>query len=112
MPSSGTGKLQYLKDRSTNALLLLRQGRFRVFVDMFKMEADLQLSVLRQRIGHRVNSHSKLDSEYIDRRKLRPPSYKPTAIKPAADITMQADPEEVKAELSKILSSFKVKERG
>jgi hypothetical protein len=109
MLSPRNGKLRYLKHRSTNAYRLLRQGRFRVFRDMLKMEFDLQFGVLRDRIKGSSAELSTLDSEYIDKRKLRPPGYQPTTLKPAAYVAMQADPEAVRQELSRILSSLNVR---
>lgn len=132
MLSPRNRKLRYLKERSTNAYWLLRQGQFRVFLEMLKREADLQFGVLRDRVNNyaevgvqsrlgfdpqasaaaRATDIPGLDSEYIDRRKLRPPSYRPTTYKRVDAVAIHANPELVKGELHKILSSFNVKERG
>lgn len=52
------------------------------------------------------------NSQYIDRRKIRPPSYRPTKLKRADTVPMQANPEAVKGELGRILSCSNVRERG
>lgn len=132
MLSPGNRKLRYLKDRSVNAYWLLRQGNIRQFLVHLRSEVDLQLQTAR----NRINSYAEggvqsqlgydsrevgagaaanlpeLDSEYIDRRKLRSPSYRPTTFKQVAPVVMQADAEVVKSELRAITSSFNVRERG
>jgi hypothetical protein len=133
MLSPRNRRLRYLKERSTNAYWLLRQGKFRIFLEMLKMEADLQFSNLRDQVNNYAEGGVQsrlgfdslvgkkdgasadlpiLDSEYIDRRKLRPPSYRPTNLKRADAVAMRANPEAVRGELSRILSSFNVRERG
>jgi hypothetical protein len=132
MLSPKNRKLRYLQVRTTNAYWLLRQGRFRQFLIHLKSEVDIQLESVRSRINNyaeagvqsRLGSDSRgtvqsapvpvpdLDSEYIDRRKVQPPSYRPTIFKHAAAVNMQADAGVVRDELRTILSSFNVRERG
>jgi hypothetical protein len=132
MLSPRNRKLRYLQVRATNAYWLLRQGRFRQFLIHLKSEVDIQLEIVRGRVNNyaeagvqaRLSSDSQagaqgaanavpdLDSEYIDRRKIRPPSYKPTIFKHGAAVSMQADAGVVREELRSILSTFNVRERG
>lgn len=115
MLSRSNRKLRYLKYRSTSAYWLLRQRKFRMLLEMFKREAYFLFEILRKHVIHDsdvvAQSRSGLDSQYIDRRKLRPPSYRPTTLKCADAVTMQANPEAVKRELGRILSSVHVRER-
>ena len=131
MLSPRNRKLRYLRDRSANAYLLLRQGNFRQFLVHLKSEVDIQFESVRSRIndyaevsvqsrlgfdsqeaatGSRIKV-ADLDSEYIDRRKVQPPSYRPTNLKRVAPVNMKADTEAVKSELRAILSSFNVRKR-
>lgn len=132
MLSPRNSKLRYLQVRTANAYWLLRQGKFRQFLVHLKSEVDIQWENVRSRINDYAEAGAQsrlsfdsqagariapvelpeLDSEYIDRRKIQPPSYRPTNLKHAASGTMQADAEVVKDELRRILSSFNVRERG
>ena len=132
MLSPRNRKLRYFQVRATNAYWLLRQGRFRQFLVHLKSEVDIQLDIVRNRVNSyaeagvqsRLGSDSQgsvqnapvavpdLDSEYIDRRKIQPPSYRPTIFKLAAPVSMRADASVVRDELRTILSSFNVRERG
>ncbi|CAA0107461.1 Uncharacterised protein [Halioglobus japonicus] len=125
-------RVRYIADRASTAYWLLKQGDFREFMVRLSAEAGLQFEHARNRIiaiadsggqsqlrydsngaGRGLPFNAKeLDSEYIDRRKLQPPSYRPTGFKRIAPVNMQADPEVVKGELRAILSSFSVRERG
>ncbi|MCB1705982.1 MAG: hypothetical protein KDI17_14045 [Halioglobus sp.] len=124
-------KLRYVKDRASNAYWLLKQGDFKRFLERLTGEVEFQLGSVRDRVITYAEARSQgqlslqsqpsqeapaavpdLDSEYIDRRKILPPSYRPTQFKRVAPVAMQADAEEVKAELRAILSSFNVRERG
>jgi hypothetical protein len=132
MPSRNNRKLQYLKYRATNAYSLLRQRKFREFLGVLKRETHFQFEIVRDRVNNYAeeavqsrssrDSYSRedralpylqpgLDSGYIDRRKLRPPSYRPTTFKRADIVPMRANPEAVKRELDEILSSLNVRER-
>tara|TARA_R110002073_G_scaffold305458_1_gene474515 strand:+ start:151 stop:546 length:396 start_codon:yes stop_codon:yes gene_type:complete len=125
-------KMRYVKDRASNAYWLLKQGDFKQFLQRLTSEVEFQLNTVRNRINTYAEVRSQghigfdpqgdapsapvdlpdLDSEYIDRRKLQPPSYRPTQFKRVETVTMKADAEEVKGELRAILSSFNVRERG
>ena len=130
--SSKNRKIRYVKDRASNAYWLLKQGDFKQFLQRLSSEVEFQLNNVRNRINTYAEVRSQgqisfdpqsgapsapvdvpdLDSEYIDRRKLEPPSYRPTQFKRVETVTMTADSEEVKNELRAILSSFNVRERG
>lgn len=132
MLSNRNKKLRYLKDRSVNAYWLLRQGNLRQFLIHLRSEMDVQFEFVRDKINDfadagiqsrlgfdsqnvvagSVDQVKDLDSEYIDRRKVQPPSYRPTNLKLVAPVELRADSETVKGELRAILSSFTVKERG
>lgn len=125
-------KLRYLKYRSTNAYWLLRQRKFRMLLEMLKREAYFLFNILRNHMRHNSDvviqsrsgsdSHTRArgalpdlpggDSEYIDRHKLRSPSYRPTTLKRADGFAMQANPEAVQRELGRILSSVHVRVRS
>lgn len=125
-------KLRYVKDRASNAYWLLKQGDFKQFLQRLTSEVEFQLGTVRDRVITYAEARSQgqlsfqsqqggesspvdvpdLDSEYIDKRKILPPSYRPTQLKRVAPVAMQANAEEVKAELRAILSSFNVRERG
>ncbi len=131
MLSHTNRKLRYLKSHATNAYSLLRERKYREFMGVLKREARFQFIILRDRIkSHaevktlsRVGRESyarkdaalpdlpRLDSAYIDRRKLRPPSYRPTTLKRVESVPMRANPEAIKRELDGILSSLNVRER-
>ena len=132
MASSGNKKLRYLKDRSINAYWLLRQGNLRQFLVHLRSEVEFQFGHMRNRINEyaevgvqsRLSFDSRevaagtsvqlpdLDSEFIDKRKIQPSSYRPTKFKLVDPINMQADAEVVKSELQAIISSLNVRERG
>jgi hypothetical protein len=125
-------KVRYLADRATTAYWLLKQGDFREFLARLSTEAGIQFEHVRNRVigyaesggqsqlhfdsrggGARIPVDVKdLDSEYIDRRKLQPPSYRPTGYKRTAPANMKADADELRNELHSILSTFNVRERG
>ena len=131
MLSARDRKIRYLKEKSINAYLLLRDGNFRMFLIHAKSEVNIQFQSVRDRVNDyaeasvqpRLSFDSqgaltkpqmkapKLDSEYLDGRKLQPPSYRPTNFKRVAPVKMKADTEAVKSELRAILSSANVRER-
>jgi hypothetical protein len=98
---------------------------------MLKREAYFQFEMFRSRVNHHAelavksqSGHNSLasaadalpelpahGSSYIDRRKLRPPSYRPTTLKGADTVPMQANPEAVKRELGRIRSSLNMRGR-
>lgn len=132
MPSRKNGKLQYLQGRSANTLWLPSQRRFSVFLQSLKREAYFQAELLRRRLRYpakpALQSRSGRDSpgsaddafaglpargsRYIDSRKLAPRGYRPTTLKRADAMPMHANPEEVKHELGRILSSLNERERS
>jgi hypothetical protein len=132
MLSRRNKKLQYFKELSVNAYWLLRQGKLRAFLELFKREATVQFEVLRNRVNNYAqagiqtrlgcNSQadakgvptdlSSLDSRYFDRHKLRPPSYRPTILKRVDPVPLKANPQALKAQLDTILSSVSAKVRG
>ncbi len=125
-------RLRYVKDRAANAYWLLKQGDFKQFLQRLTSEVEFQWENVRTRINNYAEVRSQgqlafdppqdaqkapanvpdLDSEYIDRRKEQPPSYRPTNLKRVPTVVMKADAEEIKGELRAILSSFNVRERG
>jgi hypothetical protein len=131
MLSRSNRKVRYLKYLSAHAYSLLRQRKLKEFLGLLKRQARFQFIILRDRIkshaevkalsGVGRDSYARkdaalpdlpdLDSAYIDRRKLRPPSYRPTTLKRAESVPMRANPEAIKRELDEILSSLNVRER-
>ena len=108
MASTLAKKIGYIKDRFINAYWMLRNGKFKLILKSIYIEIQHRIRDIRAWI----KSAKKLDdslvpgSVFVDKRKVVPPSSRPTESQISASAPLQADPEMVAGELRKILSTF------
>lgn len=105
-------KLRYVKERCINAYWMLREGKFKlilhsIVVEMHHRRDSLQTWLKRSKV---LDDSVVPFSSYTDRRKVVPPSYRPTVSRAPADVVVQVDGDIIANELQAILSRLKVRE--
>jgi hypothetical protein len=112
MPSTIDRKLRYLKDRCTNAYWMVRNGKFKLILKSIRIEIEHRIADVQAWL-HKVpelDDSQVPGSAFVNKRKVIPPSYKPTKLRLLAPAPLQADPAVVAGELRNILSTFTFQE--
>jgi hypothetical protein len=119
MSSTFSKKIRYYSERCRNAIWMLRTGRFKLFfkslyIEFYPTVKEVQtlLHVEEVRTLLHIEERSVADSEFVDKRKLPRPSFRPTVSQPFSEAGMRADSGVVANELRQILSSIKVQEKS
>lgn len=112
MSSTWVKKIRYVKDRCVNAFWMLRTGKFKLIFKSFHMEISHRIGTIKAWL-HRdeeVDESLVFDSAFVDKRKVLPPSYRPTDSQFSALVPLRADSMAVAKEIEQILSTFTVQE--
>lgn len=112
MSSSVARKFRYVKERCVNAYWMLREGKFKLILQSILAELHHRKESLHTWLKRsKVLDDSVVPfSSYTDRRKVLPPSYRPTVSRPPVNVDMQVDREKISNELQSIVSRLKVRE--
>ncbi len=125
-----TKRMRYLRDRCVNAYWMLRTGKFKLILKSIYIEISYRINrIIRflKRIDIQVSirlkgeesildnnlqltGHEVPGSAFVDKRKVLPPSYRPTVSHISTRVPMLADPVMVASELKQILSGFSFQE--
>lgn len=109
-------KFGYLRDRVVNAWWMLREGRFGDMAKAAAAEYQMRMQIRRDRRNVQImaeppaEGEERRDSEYENKRNVRPPSYRPTGAVAVPAPQLTVDREVVAADLASILGSIKVPE--
>jgi len=97
-------KIGYVKDRIVNALWMIRHGKFKLIVKSIYIETNHRVMKLKVLILHGRNpDYSKLPgSAHVDKRKVIPPSYRPTHSQCAPPPILQVDKKLIADEIDNI----------
>ena len=112
MSSSFSRKIRYVKERCINAYWMLSEGKLKLILHSIMVE----LRHRRESLQTWLNRSDVLDdtevpySSYHDRRKVLPPSYRPTVFRAPEDTILQGGGELISQEIQSILSGLKVQE--
>lgn len=108
MSSPLRDKLGYIKDRCVNAFWMIRNGKFKLIVKSAYIEVEHRLMKLKVLLLHGRNpDYSKLPgSAYINKRKVIPPSYRPTKSLQSSVPVLQVDQQTIANELDSIRSAL------
>lgn len=110
MSSTVSSRIRYVRDRCVNAYWMLRSGKFRLIFKSIYIELAHRVRVIQTLLTRpKPLADSEVpDSAYIDRRKVLPPSYRPTAAQPPLPVPLRADSVAIAAELRKIRSTLAI----
>lgn len=112
MSSTMNSRIRYVRDRCVNAYWMLRRGKFKLILKSLYVELAHRVEVVRTRLSRPEPAEPKavLDSEFVDKRKVLPPSYRPTRAQPPLSIPPRADPEVLAGDLKRILCTISIEE--
>jgi hypothetical protein len=103
-------KLHYYKERLRNAIWMLRTRRFKLFFRSLYIEFYPTVEIVRTQLH--IEERPVADSEFVDKRKVLRPSFRPTVSQPFTEIPRHADTEVVANELRQILSTITVQDKS
>jgi len=112
MSSKIARKLDYLRERVVNAYWMLKEGDFKQIVKSIQLEIHYRVEDIREwiRLARLLDDDQVLGSNYANRRKVIPPSARPTVSAMYPPISPQADPDAIAIELREILSELPVRD--
>ncbi len=112
MSSKLARKLDYVRERAVNAYWMVKEGKFNLIVKNIYLELQYRIEDVREwiRLARLLDDDQVLGSNYANRRKVLPPSPRPTESILPPSILPQADPDAVANELRSILSSLTVRD--
>ncbi len=96
-------KFRYVKNRIANAVWRLRKGKFDLVFKRIWVE-------IRSFTIFVINYSKPPGSTYTNKRKVIPPSYRPTGSRYKSPAPLQVDEQAIKAELESILATLVVRE--
>ena len=109
-------KFGYLRERVTNAWWMLRDGRFNDMLTALKDEYRLQVQSRRDRRNIQImaeppaEGEERRDSEYENKRNVRPVSYRPTSAVAVDMPRLAVDRDILAADVASILRDIPVPE--
>jgi hypothetical protein len=114
MSSNLARKLIYVKDRCINAYWMLRTGKFKLILKSIHIEISHRIGELKTWLekGEELDDTQIPGSAYVNRRKVLPPSYRPTDSRLSAPGPMRSDPVVVANELKRILQAVSIKDNN
>jgi len=112
MASKWARKFDYVRERAVNALWMIKQGDIKLILKSIYLEIHYRLEDVKEwiRLARLLDDSQVLGSNYHNRRKVIPPSPRPTLSVPYPQITPRADPEEIARELRGIIGSLTVRD--
>lgn len=110
MSSPTNSRLRYIKDRCVNAYWMLRTGKFKLIVKSIYIELAHRAKIIQTMLTRPqpLDDSEVPDSAYINRRKVLPPSYRPTLAQPAIPLPPRADLNVIARDLKRIRSTIAV----
>lgn len=108
MSSTKTRGLRYIRDRCVNAYWMLRTGKFKLIAKSIYIELAHRVDVVRTLLTRPkpLDDSQVPYSAYIDRRRVLPPSYRPTTAQPPLQVALRADSAAIAEDLKRILATF------
>ena len=112
MSSKLARKLDYVKERAVNAYWMVKEGKFKQIVKSIYLEIHYRIEDVREwiRLARLLDDSQVVGSNYANRRKVLPPSPRPTVSIQSPPVSPQADPDAVAIELRNIVSSLHVRD--
>jgi len=112
MSSKLARKLDYVRERAVNAYWMVKEGKFRQIVKSIYLEIHYRVEDVREwvRLARLLDDSQVLGSNYPNRRKVLPPTPRPTVSIRSLPVAPQDDSDAVAIELSDILSSLSVRD--
>ncbi len=112
MSSPANSRIRYVRDRCVNAYWMLRTGKIKLIFKSIYVELAHRATIVQTMLTRPKpldDSHVP-GSAFINRRKVLPPSYRPTVAQQPLPVPLRADPEVLASELKHILSSINIEE--
>ncbi len=112
MSSTMNSRIRYVKDRCINAYWMVRTGKFRLIFKSLYVELAHRGQIIRNFLSRakELDDSQVPGSAFVNKRKVLPPSYRPTGAQPAIMVPLKADPEIIAKELKHILSTIVVEQ--
>jgi hypothetical protein len=112
MSSRRTGGFRYIRDRCVNAYWMLRTGKFKLIAKSIYIELAHRIEVVRTLLSKPKPLHDSQVpySAFIDRRRVLPPSYRPTTAQPPLQVPLRADTAVIARDLRRIVATFSIAE--
>jgi hypothetical protein len=112
MSSKLARKLDYARERVVNAYWMVKEGNLKLIVKSIQLEIHYRMEDVREwiRLARLLDDSQVLGSNYANRRKVLPPSPRPTVSILSPPVSPQADPDAIATELRDILSSLTVRD--
>ena len=114
MSSTWAKKIRYVKDRCVNAYWMLRTGRFKLIIKSIRIEINQRIANIHGWLhkGEELDDSQVPGSAFVDKRKVIPPSYRPTHSQYSPVVPLRTDSRAVAKEIEQILSTFNVRENN
>ena len=112
MASKWARKFDYLRERVVNALWMVKEGDFKLILKSIYLEIHYRVEDVKEwiRLARLLDDSQVEGSNYSNRRRVIPPSPRPTVSVPFAPVVPMADPGEIARELDDILASLSVRD--
>lgn len=112
MASKWARKFDYFRERVVNAVWMLKEGDFKLILKSVYLEIHYRVEDIKEwvRLARLLDDSQVQGSNYTNRRKVIPPSPRPTVSVPFPALSPMADQQEVGHELNDIVSSLTVKD--
>lgn len=103
-------KIAYIRDRVVNAYWMLRGGKFKLIVKSLWVELNHRVEAFNtwRRTRREIPEVEAPWSRFDNPHKVVPPSYRPTVSHQMPGEPLRADRDEVVAQLTRSLASFKL----
>jgi len=112
MASKWARKLDYVRERAGNAFWMIKQGDFKLILKSIYLEIHYRLEDVKEwiRLARLLDDSQVQGSNYCNRRKVMPPSPRPTISVRSPFVAPRPGHEEIAHELKGILSSLTVRD--
>lgn len=112
MSSPANSRIRYVKDRCVNAYWMLRTGKIKLIFKSIYIELAHRAMIVKTMLTRPkpLDDSQVPGSAFINRRKVLPPSYRPTVAQQPLPIPLRADHGAIAADLKRILASLNVDE--
>ena len=113
MSSKWARKLDYFRERAANAIWMIKKGDLKLILKSIFLELHYRMEDMREwiRLARLLDDSQVEGSNYVNRRRIIPPSPCPTGRVMPKTLHTAADPNAVAVELKSIVSSLDVRDR-
>lgn len=113
MSSTKSSRIRYVRDRCVNAYWMLRTGKFKLIFKSIYIELAHRAQVIQNMLTRPkpLDDSQVPGSAFVNRRKVLPPSYRPTIAQQPLPVPLRIDRDAVAASIQHILSTLQVEDK-